>query len=166
MDSLANATVELEDVLGSEGRLLVDRLRDASSWPERFHLLDEFLGRRFAEAAPPRADVVRAWHRLRTSRGRIEIAALARELGCSRRHLAAQFRSQIGQPPKTVARILRFDHAMLRVGRKPELSWAELATACGYYDQAHFNRELRELAGTTPTELLAARNAGSGALAA
>jgi AraC-like DNA-binding protein len=32
---------------------------------------------------------------------------------------------------------------------------AELATECGYYDQAHLAREFRDLAGCPPSALLA-----------
>ncbi len=35
------------------------------------------------------------------------------------------------------------------------MSWAELAGELGYFDQAHLVREVRRLAGITPTELLA-----------
>jgi AraC-like DNA-binding protein len=42
---------------------------------------------------------------------------------------------------------------------------AGVAHDCGYCDQAHMNRDFRELAGTTPAALVAARN-DTGSLAA
>jgi AraC-like DNA-binding protein len=57
-------------------------------------------------------------------------------------------------PPKTVARILRFQRAVriLKAGR--QVRWTELALDCGYYDQAHMIREFGEFAGRTPTEFM------------
>ncbi len=165
MDALANRAVELEDALGPAASLLTRQLRDTSSWEARFELLDRFLARRLLDARPLSADVVRAWQRLQETAGRVEIGALAGELGCSRRHLALQFRRQIGLPPKTIARILRFNRALRLLRREPEQRWAEIAHDCGYYDQAHFNRDFREFAGATPTEFLA-QGLPSGAVAA
>jgi AraC-like DNA-binding protein len=62
----------------------------------------------------------------------------------------------VGLPPKLVARIVRFERLTERVTTEPAVDWAAVAAACGYFDQAHLAREVRELAGVTPTELRAA----------
>ena len=70
--------------------------------------------------------------------------------------LLAGFRREIGAAPKLAARILRFEHAMRLLAARPPIGLAELAQACGYADQPHLNRELREFAAASPTELRAA----------
>ena len=101
-----------------------------------------------------------AWRRLSDSRGGVEIGALAGELGCSRKHLIARFREQVGLPPKTIARILRFREGALDLQNGGGDRLAEVAQDCGYYDQAHLNRDFREFAGLTPTEFLDRRLPG------
>lgn len=147
--------VPLEDVLGRGARELVGRLYDAPGWEARFALLDRYIGRRAQEARRPSPDVARAWQRLIDTGGRLRIGDLACELGCSRRHLAARFAEQIGPPPKTAARLVRFRQAVRRLERDDGSRFAEIAQDCGYYDQAHLNRDFRELGGTTPGELIA-----------
>ena len=147
-------------IMPFEGEL-PDRLAEAGGWEERFAIVDSAIGSRLLAATPPPPDVEHAWQRLAETRGRIGIAALAAELGCSRRHLAARFRDHVGVPPKAAARVLRFHHAMERL-REGGDRWADVALDCGYYDQPHLNREFRELAGVPPGELFPFVQDGAG----
>ncbi|SFO91006.1 Helix-turn-helix domain-containing protein [Mesorhizobium sp. NFR06] len=79
---------------------------------------------------------------------------LAREIGWSRKHLAAKFTDAIGIGPKTLSRIVRFNRA-LSLSKRQGDDWAGIAADCGYADQAHLVREFRQLAGETPTGLAA-----------
>lgn len=164
---LVNSCVDLEDIAGRRGSDLVERLAVAPGWAERFALLDAEIMQRLANSPPPPPAVELTWGRLTASGGSERVARLAKELGYSRRHLSDRFRDEIGLPPKTVARILRFNRVArrLRAGGEPDL--ATLALSCGYYDQSHLNRDFREFAGCTPGEFLARRMpAGAGVAAA
>jgi AraC-like DNA-binding protein len=69
-------------------------------------------------------------------------------------------------PPKTLARVLRFKHALGLLQRDDGARFAEIAETCGYYDQAHLNRDFRAFAGAPPTDFLARRLPDGGGIAA
>jgi AraC-like DNA-binding protein len=145
----------LEDVLGVEAAELVERLAGAPGWPDRFALVDSFILGRVERARHPSPDVDWAWRRLHATGGLVPVGQLARELGCSRRHLIGRFREQVGPAPKTAARLVRFQRTVRLLERNDGCRFAEIAQRCGYYDQAHMNREFRELAGIAPGEFVA-----------
>ena len=107
-----------------------------------------------------------AWSRLIATRGRTEIAELCRELGWSRRHLAVRFRDEVGLAPKVYARVLRFERAAALLARDGGARFAEIAYQCGYYDQAHLNRDFREFAGTSPSDYVGRLLPAGGGVAA
>lgn len=164
MHELSNSVVELDDVLGAPVRALAGRLQDEPDARRRFDLLDAVLARRLAGAAAPAPAVAWSWQRLRATGGAVPVALLARETGFSRRHLTASFTRQIGLPPRTMGRILRFGRLLEHLEGGVEPRWAELAADCGYYDQAHLNRDVRAFAGTTPSALAASRLPDGGGL--
>jgi len=164
MSELANQTVELEQVL-PQTRELGERLREARRWSQRFDLVDSFLTRRLADSRPTHPGIEWSWHHLYNTHGRAPIGEIAEALGWSHRRLIARFREQIGLTPKLLARVIRFDRAVTAIRASEVRGLAEIAFECGYSDQAHLNREFRELAGTSPTTFRAAR-LDSGGIAA
>jgi AraC-like DNA-binding protein len=95
--------------------------------------------------------------RIVISKGAIDLAALARDLGLSIRQLERRFQTAVGLPPKFFCRIERFNRVYRAIG-EGAANWAEIAVDCGYYDQAHLIRDCKSLSGTTPA-VLAADNA-------
>ena len=165
MSHIANRCLDLGDLLGPEMERFADALQDAEDWPARFDLMDRFLMERLGRGRPMSPDIAWAFKNLQASNGARSIGALSRDLSCSRKTLIQRFHAQIGLSPKAVANILRFAFAVDRIKAADEESWADLAIACGYYDQAHFNRDFRRYSGRTPREFQAAMLPSGGGIA-
>ena len=164
---LAEIDVPAEAVLGGVCTELRTRAVAAAGWPERFAILDQILLRVMTRARPEpdtAPEVGWAWRQLVASGGTLRITDLAAETGWSGRHLTSRFRAEIGLTPKAAARVIRFDRArqlLIRQARSiPGAAGdgghrlADLAAACGYFDQAHLAREFRSLAGCPPSQWL------------
>ncbi|MGY3584582.1 AraC-like DNA-binding protein [Bradyrhizobium sp. USDA 4341] len=146
---LAGRMIELEDVLGHDGRHLREQLGAMSCWQRRFDLIEAFVLRRAGHTPSP--EIAFAYRRLARSAGAISITALAGEIGWSRKHLVGRFRSELGLAPKSLARMMRFHRASRLAQSGSRLGWAGIAAESGYADQAHLAREFVEFAGEPPT---------------
>jgi AraC-like DNA-binding protein len=157
---MAADAVPLDALWGAAAGELLDRLDAAGSWPDRFAVLDRFLLRIAAGRAEVpsgvRDETAEAFRRLLVTSGRVGVAALATEIGWSRRHLTDQFVAEYGLGPKEMARVLRFERSKAMFLRPGRPSLATIAAECGYADQAHMARDWRALAGASPTQWLAA----------
>lgn len=151
---LWDLSVEAPDVVGAAGVELWERLQAPMPWPRRFEICDRVLSRLLRER-PVERTLARCWRALVASGGRMPVTELAAAAGWSRQHLARRFRDELGLTPKLAARIVRFERARKRIQSSPRRpALAEVALDCGYFDQAHLNRDFARLAGCTPTELL------------
>jgi AraC-like DNA-binding protein len=152
LTELAGGTIALDDLLVEAGGLL-DRIRTAPTWEERFDAVEALLLGRAGEGPEPAPFVEWAWRRIGETGGRLTVGELAGEIGCSRRHLQAKFTEQVGLSPKLAIRMTRFERVCQALHATPG-RWADLAAEAGYADQAHLNRDFRDLAGTTPSDYL------------
>jgi AraC-like DNA-binding protein len=141
--------VDIDDVLGHDGRRLREQLGAVACWQRRFDLIEAFVLRRAGHM--PSFEVAFAYRKLARSAGAISITALADEIGWSRKHLAGRFRSELGLAPKSLARMMRFHRASRLAQSGTALGWAGIAAESGYADQAHLAREFVEFAGEPPT---------------
>jgi AraC-like DNA-binding protein len=146
MRELAYAQVPLDELIDEP--FLAERLAEAPTWEARFRLLDGVFARRLDD--DPSREVEWAWRALVGAGVDLRVARLAEQLGWSRKSLAARFAEEVGLPPKTVARIARFERARTLAEGPSRPDWARVALDCGYYDQSHLINEFRSFTGRTP----------------
>lgn len=144
---LGDRAEEGAEVLGALADRIREQLHETSDAARQLRCVARALGGA-SRTAPMDERLSRAWGHLETAHGLVSVADLADDSGWSTRHFTQRFTKEFGQGPKAMARIMRFERsrAMVRHG----IPAVDVATRCGYADQAHLVREWRRLAGTTP----------------
>jgi AraC-like DNA-binding protein len=156
---LSDRTEPLENFWGSAARLLSERLAEAAGPQHMAGIMEESL----RPLEPP--DSVRRvlWH---LSDSALPLDRLISESGLSARHFRRECLARTGVSPKYLRRILRFRATVERIRavalNPAQPSWAQLAAACNYYDQAHFIHDFQEFAGSTPGRFLQSLRTQSG----
>jgi AraC-like DNA-binding protein len=132
---------------------LVGRIRQASDFPMRVQVADDWLAHRLAwsRAAEPLDHLARL---VRRANGAPPISRMAARLDLSARQLQRRFIDQVGLTPKLYARTVRFDAVLEARERHPDLTWTTLAHRFGYFDQAHLLRDAHAFTGMPPGALV------------
>lgn len=154
-EELAGRHTALDDVWGAAGRALRERLCEAGSGARALALLEQLVAARLRPRLAPHPAVAAALGRFRAVTGG-QVAAVRRETGLSHRRFVQLFRRHVGIGPKQLCRVLRLGAALRLVKRGGAATWADVAASCGYCDQSHLVREMRAIAGVSPSELVAA----------
>jgi AraC-like DNA-binding protein len=160
LEALAGRDADLADLRSPiEVEELLERCAETSSPVERIQVATAWVRRRIRSGRPLPPAIERAVAEVRRSGGRAPVGALAQAGPWSRSRFSVRFREEVGVPPKTFARILRFHRAMAGIecalakgeGKGPGSLLSRVAHEGGFADQAHFTREFRSFAGMTPT---------------
>jgi len=142
-------SIPLAELWGQRVRSLGTQLDDTREPDQCVALFEAEL---VNPAAPGIAQQIAAY--IVNHAGKIRVDNLAFEAGMSARQLRRVFIEQVGLSPKHFCRVIRFRHSVSQLAERPRGDWTQLALDCGYYDQAHFINEFRELSGYSPGEFL------------
>ena len=138
---LTGELAPLDAIFAASSRL-AGRLAEAGSDAMRIAVLEEWLEAR--QIGDPRPEVEAAVAAILSTGGAAPVETLIALTGLSRRQLERAFQHEVGLPPKSLARIVRLQRAVRLVRRGRRL--ADVALACGFYDQAHMALDFRRLA--------------------
>jgi AraC-like DNA-binding protein len=155
---LRDREVAMGDLWGRAGSTLAERCADpatARDGSARLAFLVDALLRRLDGASTLDPVATRAASAL-ADRPATAVPDLARRFDLSERQLRRRVEAAVGYPPRTLARVLRFQR-FLGAARSPNpggRDLARLAAETGYADQAHLTRDSRRLTGLPPAALL------------
>lgn len=147
-NEVTDRIVPLEAIWGRDGADLYGRLvetEDVTEWLDCVSGAITQRARRVFESSS--AHLARRAARLLED-GEARIERVAAQLGVTDRHLRRAFTEHIGVGPKEYARSVRLQRA-LRLATTSN-DWCRIALDAGYYDQAHFITDFRQLVGVTP----------------
>ena len=151
MHYFLDARIGLDGLFGtSRVSLLVEELAEARTSAERFACMEGFLAanlreRRLEPVACRAAALLRQNPHLR-------VRHLAARLDVSERHLSRSFHAMFGMRPKQFARIARIERVWSARGQGA--SWADIAYATRFTDQAHMINDFTEIVGVPPAQLV------------
>jgi AraC-like DNA-binding protein len=148
--ALSDAVVDLNTAFGPTGMALEAALYDdRDSLGAQAARLDQFF---LARLRPDKAHpLVAAMSAALARDPRASVLAISDQFGYSIRSMDRLFNAVLGFSPKTYARVLRLGAALAALSADDVRPLAEIATASGYYDQAHFTHEFRDFVGATPS---------------
>jgi len=86
------------------------------------------------------------------TQGLSQVSSIAQQIDFSERTINRQFSNAVGLSPKQYSSIIRLRRAMECLA-DPNYAISSIAVDCGYSDQAHMTRELKNYMGQTPTRL-------------
>jgi methylphosphotriester-DNA--protein-cysteine methyltransferase len=81
------------------------------------------------------------------------VSEICRMLNYSQKQCGRLFKKHFGLTPKMILSILRFQNA-LRILAADNVKQSDILRIEGYYDQPHFNRDVKQSIGLTPLELI------------
>ena len=147
MTELGGRDVALGDLWGRSGAILRDRMLEARDDQACLAVLERALVGRLHRHRDRQMDLAI----VALERGR-PVGEVARTLELSPRRLIRRFSARVGLAPKRFARLRRFHRVLQDIAGARRVDWADVATAAGYYDQAHLIRDFRAFSGLKPSD--------------
>ncbi|HEX4511920.1 MAG TPA: helix-turn-helix transcriptional regulator [Polyangiaceae bacterium] len=154
----ANGYIKLRDVWGRAGDELCERMVEATTTAKLIEDVSNAIAARAAfESAS--AWIARRAARMLQSAEPLRVEEVASHLGVTSRHLRRAFLENVGIAPKDFARSVRLQRVLHLTATTTD--WPRIASAAGYYDQAHLIGDFRDLVGITPAAFVNLRETQS-----
>lgn len=145
-----NKRVSLSEVFGAAGQALETAIRVTKEDKPCIEIAEQFLRSRHPERDDAVALIHRIIERVAADRALTKCSHLEHEFNVTERTLQRLFSRYVGVSPSWVIRRYRIHEAVSRLEQGEVVDWPTLAIDLGYFDQAHFIKDFKQLIGVSP----------------
>lgn len=152
---MMDAIYRLEDLLGNDNHLLAEQFAGCADVHQMADIMNSYLIKKLLSQKhkPYTISMAAVSDEILKYKGNIQVDVLSGLANMSFRNFERHFIDEIGMPPKLYARIVRFYNAVENKMLHPEKTWTDITYENGYYDHAHFIKEVKTFSAKSPEEL-------------
>ena len=133
----------------------IERVCEQNDVRGRIQVVEEYLLAYLAHNYQPvDSQVAAAVNIINQSGGKRSVRSLMDEVCLCQRHFERKFKHNTGFTPKEYSRIVKFKNAVELLRNTASVNLLTTAIDAGYYDLAHFSKEIKTLSGNTPSSFL------------
>ncbi|MFZ6653819.1 AraC family transcriptional regulator [Undibacterium sp. TJN19] len=150
--TLENQSIDISACFAEAGKSLCGQILTSPDFDTMYKLAEQFL---LQQLPAPDSQVKRVSSllaRIASDRDITSVEQLMTLASLDKRALQRLFQKYVGIGPKWVISRYRLHEAVAQVQEGKTISWSGLALELGYFDQAHFIRDFRQLVGMSPQE--------------
>ena len=150
ISDMENKAVPLKDLFGEDGHQLEIQVLSSETNLIRIQLIEDFFLQKLTSPETLERLIRSGIELLHKFNGQVSVTDLAALLNTNRRQLERKFYTSVGISPKQLSKIIRLQSALKMLEQKQFTNLTSLAYANGYFDQAHFIKDFKELTGMSP----------------
>lgn len=150
--TLTDRKVPIEEVLGAEGTELAHSVLTERSTEKRIAILVEFFSSRRPGMDANLALIRQLMDLVLSDRSIVRVEDLVKRTSMNERAMQRIFQDYVGVSPKWVIKRARIHEVVERIAADPQISLSDLSAELGYFDQAHFIKDFKNLIGVAPME--------------
>ena len=155
LHEFVNSRINTKEMRAVFDDTFVERLCGQEHIEGRIQLVEgyllAYLARHYQSAD---SHVAMAVNTINQSGGKRSVRSLMDEICLCQRHFERKFKHYTGYTPKEYSRIIKFKNAVELLRNTASSNLLTTAINAGYYDLAHFSKEIKSLSGSTPTSFL------------
>ena len=154
LHSFNNKVKDAADVFGDEINDFRNELISKDSIESKIEFTEEWLHSIVQDRTFEGKIIQQFVKEIETTSSCVNLKSIAEKSGYSQKQFIHLFKKYVGTTPKQFHRIVRFNLILNAIHNKETINWINVATDCGYYDQAHFIKDFQAFSGLNPKQYI------------